>query len=373
MAHSIGKALIGRTLSGTWRATPPELDIDAAELKRVTPLLLGSGAGALGWWRLRDSKLKDTPQARELHDAYRHHTLLGRVFEKQLAQAVARFRAAGIEPMLVKGCAIARFYPEPGLRPFGDLDFCVQPEKYHAAISAVEEFARVSLVQIDLHHGLDALLENKKENESKTNAVFRQSELIKIGDCTVRVPSIEDHLRILCLHFLKHGGWRPLWLCDVAAILETSASEFDWDICLGENSKQAWKIVCVIKLAEQLLDARKRNDLPLVYRKKSLPRWLKKTVLKQWEMPFADQHEGRDLMQDALRYPTRYLKTFRKRWFESDAIRATQAFNAEFNNFPRLPFRVAFAFLRGANLTLKILRHQKGDGLSLRRENLMKI
>jgi hypothetical protein len=42
-----------------------------------------------------------------------------------LTRVVTRLREGGVEPVLVKGPSIARLYPERGLRPFEDLDFCV--------------------------------------------------------------------------------------------------------------------------------------------------------------------------------------------------------------------------------------------------------
>ncbi|GAC1399493.1 MAG: hypothetical protein NVSMB56_14510 [Pyrinomonadaceae bacterium] len=359
MARAIEKTLIAQTLSGAWRATPPESKISAAELEHIMPLLIGSGAGALGWWRLRDSELRDVPRARELRDAYRQQRLINRVYEKQLMHAVADFRAAGIEPLLVKGRAVANFYPEPGLRPYGDFDFCVPPEQFHTAQKVTDDFATTSCITIDPHRGLDLIANGRKVNAPDTDAVFARTDEIRVGDCMVRVPSAEDHLRILCLHFLKHGGARPLWLCDVGAVLEANIDDFDWDVCLGDDRKQRWKIVCVIKLAQQLFDARAENELPLEYRKKSMPNWLTKTVSKQWETPFTVFQKNRELVESSLRHPTKYLRTIRHRWIENDAIRATELFNARYSNFPRLPSQLALVFLRVANFTSRMLRGKR--------------
>jgi hypothetical protein len=52
-AESSGR-LVAQALAGAWRSTPPALELSPAELDRIAPQLLKSGAGALGWWRVRN-------------------------------------------------------------------------------------------------------------------------------------------------------------------------------------------------------------------------------------------------------------------------------------------------------------------------------
>jgi hypothetical protein len=95
--------LVAETLAGSWRLYPPPLTVSSEQLAEVAPLLLETGAGALGWWRVRDSQWRSAPAARRLHDAYRVHTLQAAVHEGQVAQAVTALRSAGVEPLLAKG------------------------------------------------------------------------------------------------------------------------------------------------------------------------------------------------------------------------------------------------------------------------------
>jgi len=93
-----------------------------AELAEVTPLLLGTGGGSLGWWRVRSSGCRTSPQALELQPAYRLETLQAARHEREIQQTITLLRSSGLEPLLVKGWAVARLYPEPGLSPYGDID-----------------------------------------------------------------------------------------------------------------------------------------------------------------------------------------------------------------------------------------------------------
>ena len=123
--------LVAELLAGAWRDAPPAPGLSAAELAAVTPLLLASGGAALAWRRVRVSEsLRATPAAHQLRQAYRLHTLEAALHERNIKQVFALLRAAGVEPLLVKGWAVARLYTEPGARPYGDIDLCVRPADY---------------------------------------------------------------------------------------------------------------------------------------------------------------------------------------------------------------------------------------------------
>ena len=140
--------------------------------------------------------------------------------ERSLQQAISLLRQAGVEPVLVKGWAIARLYPEPGLRPYCDIDLCVLPEQYAAAKAALQSHTAQGC-DVDLHAGFG------KFCERQTAAILERSQLVRLGEVEVRVLAAEDHLRFLCLHLLRHGAVRPLWLCDIAVLLENRPAQFN--------------------------------------------------------------------------------------------------------------------------------------------------
>ena len=114
--------------------------------------------------------------------------------------------------------------------------------------------------------------------------VFERSRQVEVAGRKLRIPCPEDHLRLLCLHFLEHGGCRPVWLCDVAAMLEAETDGFDWKLCLGDDPVTTHWICIVIALAHKLLGA-KLGSMPEKYRETKLPTWLVPTVLRQWSKP----------------------------------------------------------------------------------------
>jgi hypothetical protein len=104
------------------------------EIDAVMPLLLGSGAGALAWWRVRQRSGAECVAAiGQLRHAYLHSSIYAAKHEREVAEIFKVLRSAGIEPILIKGWAIARAYPDTGLRPPGDIDLYVSPEQTAAA------------------------------------------------------------------------------------------------------------------------------------------------------------------------------------------------------------------------------------------------
>jgi hypothetical protein len=327
-------SLVAKALAGAWRQPPPPLEISAQELDQITPLLLGSGAAALGWWRVQHSAShRQTQAAAELQQAYRLLALQDTLHEQEIKKVFTVLRAAGVEPLLVKGWAMARLYPESVLRPFGDIDICVRPEQYKVAAEVLKSPGSEGF-WADLHAGFSELEDRSLED------LYARSQLVEIGDVAVRVMGQEDHLALLAIHLLKHGAWRPLWLCDIGATIESLPAGFDWDICLGRDKRRANWITCTIGLAHRLLDA-KIDALPMSERARQLPSWLVPNVLKEWEAPFAINQppmKHSAPMSSYLRHPGGLLKDMRNRW--PNPIIATISMRGPFNNWPRWPFQL---------------------------------
>jgi hypothetical protein len=303
------------------------------ELAAVIPLLLDSGAGAIAWCRIRESDLGTSDGALLLHQAYRLHSLQATLHEREFPNILQLLHSAGIEPLLGKGWAIARFYPESGLRPYGDVDLYVRPGQYKAAAAI---FRRYRTGGVDLHAGVVELSDRHMED------LYSRSQLCAVGGVEVRVFGPEDHLRLLSLHMLREGVLRPLWLCDLGAALEPRAPSFNWDLFLSGSKRMTDWVVCALLLASQLLGA-DVADSPLAHKRKCLPKWLIPAVLEAWGAGRTTR--GRQTpMAVYLRYPGEAPGALRQRW--PNAIEATIAMHGPFNDLPRLPFQLADSFAR---------------------------
>ncbi len=334
---------IATVLGGGWRNAPPPLSLSPADLAEVAPLLLETGAAGIAWWRVRqDRGLRDLPAALELEQAYRFQTLRAAVHERLLHDVVPVLRSAGVEPLLAKGWAAARLYPEPGLRPCGDIDLYVRPELHAAARGALVSGASPP-APVDLHRGFSDLDDRGAEE------LHARSRQVSLDGVKLSLLGPEDHLRLLCLHLLRHGAWRPLWLCDVAVGLESRPQGFDWDLLLRGDRRRADAVACALGLASRLLGARVEGT-PVAERAERLPSWLVPTVLRSWEAGFV----WRRPMAGYLRRPAGLPGELRRHW--PNSIEGTIGVGGPFNELPRLPFQLAFAALRTARFALRAPR-----------------
>lgn len=302
-----------------------------------------SGSAALAWWRIRDCEATKSSAGEQLHDAYRLHTLHSAIREREAEQSLAFLRRAGLEPLMGKGWAIARLYPEPGLRPYGDIDLYMRRQHYDAAVAAFRNLDGPRC-PVDLHCGAGEL------DDRSFGDLYERSDLVSLGTTEARLLGVEDHLRLLCVHMLKHGAWRPLWLCDIAAALESRPANFDWDYFLSGDPRRTDWVACAIGLAHRLLGARV-EDTPVETRATSLPRWLLPRVLRQWGVT-QTPHGARLRMAHFFRHPNGVIEAIRIRW--PNAIEATVDVRGPFNELPRLPFQIGDCLLRTAKLFTRL-------------------
>jgi hypothetical protein len=350
--------LISKALAGVWRESLSADEMTPQELAVIAPALLKAEGGPLGWWRIRNSSLRSLPIALELQQSYRYYALQAAIHECGISEAIRVFRSAGIEPVLIKGWAIARLYPDQALRLYSDVDLCVHPEQYSAADEVLRSPEARGLA-VDLHNGVERF------HDLNFDDILKRTQLVPLGDTQVRILSPEDHLRVLSLHLLHHGAWRPLWLCDIAIAVETRPSDFDWDRCLGSDARTADWVACAIGLAHQLLGARV-DDTPVALRAFQLPGWLMKQVLKQWEAPISAARgtlKHRAPMISYLRNPANALRDLHTRW--PGAIEATMSVGGPFNKLPRWPFQLANCLQRTAGFAKQLPRSLRGGARDL--------
>ena len=340
--------LVADLLSGSWRQSPDkDLDLSESELDEIAPLLYGSGGAALGWWRLRGSHLETTSTAEVLHQAYRIQSLQAAIHEQKIQKVFNLLRKVNVEPLLAKGWAAAKLYPDAALRAYGDIDLCVRPEQFKAAREVVRS-PEAGDCWVDLHSRFAEI------GDRNLDQLFERSRLTKLNGTQIRIPSLEDHLALLSIHLLKHGAWRPLWLCDVAAAVESAPPDFDWNICLGGNRRRANWIASAIGLAHRLLNANIDNLLS-ARQVKELPGWLVENVLRQWADPFSIKQPPMSHplpITHQLRQPGGLLSALRQRW--PNPIIATVSVHGDFNGLPRLPYQIGNCALRISHLLFRI-------------------
>ncbi len=297
-------------LHSAWRREPADIATDEATLQNLLPLMLESGLGPLGWWRIRHSSLAKTAPGQRLHQDFYEYALGIMLQEQRIESVLIRLRAAGIEPVLIKGWASARLYPKRELRPLGDLDLLVPPAQLQPAKAALGLPDSAFPLIVDFKTEFPPLY------EMDIRQIFANSRVVSLRQTTVRVLSPEDNLRLLCLHCMRHGAWRALWLCDIATVIESQKAELDWDRCLAGTRHCIDWTLCAIGLAHRLLGAN-IEGIPLAQQAQNIPQWMTQTVLKLWQTPFyyrIDQFPERKPMLQALQTSNELRQGLRDRW-----------------------------------------------------------
>lgn len=340
--------LVAAILAGAWRQPAPLLELSQNELDQVTPLLYQSGAAGLGWWRIAQTDLKSSASGDLLHQAFRLQTLHASINAGKIRKVFGLLRSANIEPIVFKGWSVARFYPQPGLRAYGDIDLLVHPRQL-AATKAALKAPEARDCWVDLHDRLSEL------EDRKIDDLFARSQLVDLDGEQVRVLALEDHLGLLAIHLLKHGAWRPLWLCDLGVILDSLPDDFDWRLCLGKDKLHTNWITSAIGLAQLLLDARVK-DPAIAEQASHIPVWLGRSVLKQWEDPLNTRQEPMNHLAPMSTYlsrPKGVLRDLANRW--PNPILATISVKGRFNRIPRLPYQLGNCLLRAGRLATSLL------------------
>lgn len=264
--------------------------------------------------------------------AHRFNLLHYKVQTQRLAQCWAKFDAAGFKPILIKGWAAAQLYPNPAERHYTDIDLIFSPETFGAA----EDFLNKNSmpIAVDLHKGarhLDSL---------SFDDLYANSVLIDCENVKIRILREEDHLRVLCIHWLNDGGADRDRLWDIYHGINNRSEKFDWHRFLNEISlkRRRW-IICAVGLAHKYL----KLDLahtPIAEEAKNLPGWLTKAVEKEW-----DSGVRLTPLQQVRHDRQKFWEQIKKR-LPPNPIQATIEMEGHFDKVPRIFYQFSDIFLR---------------------------
>lgn len=272
-------------------------------------------------------------QESEITNETRWNLLQKKTQEIRAIQAFTLFREHGIEPILIKGLSAARFYPESKTRLSVDMDLAVSANDFERAYDISRSDAALGLA-IDLHRELRHLDTVEWED------LFENSQLLQTDSGSIRVLRPEDHLRVLCVHWLTDGGSNKERLWDIYYLVQNRPPEFDWDRLLNSVSerRRRW-IICTIGLAHRFLGL-DLNDTPIKQEALDLPDWLIKTVEKEWASEI--KHWP---LEACLSDPKLFLQQMRKR-MRPNPIWATVQMEGSFDAKTRFLYQVGNFFQR---------------------------
>lgn len=200
--------------------------------------------------KMNDGRQPDTEILGQMKNQMRANLFFHIRLKQTMLKAVEMLREHGIEPVLLKGFALAQYYPNPSLRQFGDIDLFVGLEKFHEACAVLRSMPGSynwgTILDSGRHFNIeygDYSIEIHRVSseviEAEENAVYMElerqglvvnSQEVELEGTTLRVPS-KDFTAFFTFyhawhHFLTTGvGWRQL--CDLALVLHAHHGQLD--------------------------------------------------------------------------------------------------------------------------------------------------
>jgi hypothetical protein len=182
-----------------------------------------------------------------LKGLYRRTWYANQLRLRDTARVVQALQERGIEPLLLKGVALALlYYRDPGLRPMDDVDLLVRRHQVQAAVAALAEHGwlprvRVTAPHVESHHAmafthpgghrLDLHWHLLPENcgPRADEALWERAQPVTLHGISARAPDATDQLLHVCAHGVKWEPVPPLrWVADATTILARAAAEVDW-------------------------------------------------------------------------------------------------------------------------------------------------
>lgn len=192
---------------------------------------------------------------REEWEARRRTSIATALFHQEaLGEIAAAFTDRGLPFVILKGEALSKaFYPQEGLRPYGDIDLLIRPEAYESAKAilmslgfrlrqAVNEAEKLRFfgeiefkkedpvaLTVDLHW--DTLMTSwQPQSLLSDHETWASLDQVCLGSHAIPILRGEVLLIYLCVHFAFHHAFDGLiLLCDLFLVLRRDAEKTDWD------------------------------------------------------------------------------------------------------------------------------------------------
>jgi hypothetical protein len=240
--------------------------------------------------------------------------------QKQLAQLLQALKQAGIEPLVMKGLALAHTaYPHPSLRrPGNDIDLLIRPEEflrareillsrgYHSDAYRFEILRDLqceetfeppkgshNLRPVDLHWELN--VDCGMRNSETTRGIFARSIWVKRPDLAFQTMHPVDALAHSAIHLMQnhYREMKLSWICDIGFLGNTLQDTKDWETLQKRSGD--WNGLLAVQYALKLAVAWTGMRLPEGYADFSL--WPEPNQAERQAIQSAEAKEDRpDLM-----------------------------------------------------------------------------
>jgi len=203
------------------------------------------------------------------------------------------------------------------------------------------------VVPIELHSAFNELADRSPED------LLTRVRSVSLNGAEVRIFGPEDHLRLVALHALEHGLARPVWLCDVAVLLESLPVDFDWSQASAGDPWLSRGFRCALGLARELLEVElAAAAVPREWGDATLPSWLAPAALSALGVRshYMDVPDPSALLMK----PVPLFQAARLRW--ANPIEVTFRRRASWDRGLRLPHQAVDFLARSVGVILRTPR-----------------
>lgn len=193
----------------------------------------------------------------------------GQMLNNALINIVLELRKHGIDPVLLKGQGIAKYYPMPELRQCGDIDIYVGKEKFAKACEIIGAMStpedhqgdipslkhyhtRIGHAFIEIHRYTDVYWPRRYDRVyQKISDAGMHSNLVPLDfvDAEVLTPSVDFNVFFIFNHFWHHfiaDGVGLRQMCDWVRLLHVNQGKINLDylsdvLCKMKLMKE-WKV-----------------------------------------------------------------------------------------------------------------------------------
>lgn len=149
-----------------------------------------------------------------------------------IAHICQAMQAAGCQPVLKKGIAIASLYPVPQDRRIGDIDLFVATSEYETALAALQALATpAELAAAEDTSDHYQIFLGEIEIELHRQAMAMPTDTITLSGVQVAIPAPTEHCIYLFTHLWHHfaesNGVGLRQVCDMAILLHRLHTRID--------------------------------------------------------------------------------------------------------------------------------------------------
>ncbi|MGN1215062.1 MAG: nucleotidyltransferase family protein [Candidatus Cryptobacteroides sp.] len=177
----------------------------------------------------------------------------GKAMDRTLGGLIRFLHSQGLDPVLLKGQAAARLYPDPYRRECGDIDMYFHKAGEWDSARRILSERGISCtvkpdgslsyilegVEVEHHRNLTDICSPLKKRRLKSLEAQFGFRTAEIGETTVSVPSPELDFLLMSSHIMKHSFGKGVGLrqlCDIALLCSRGGTDERTMRCLSETA-----------------------------------------------------------------------------------------------------------------------------------------